>query len=172
MRAATLKGLAIHTADEAGSPRDYTYGWGLLDVLNGANVITSSYNQVSDTIIESTLNNTAATLLTLLLPEKSHWLLHCHGLIEPGPVAVAQSLHNTAPMLVNDLDMRITGGGKTFMPWVLDPTNPSNAATRGDNFRDNVEKINIDSLVPGKSTLSPLLTKGHWQEAHKHSLCL
>ncbi len=59
MRSATLKGLAIHTADEAGtSPGpDYVYGWGLLNVLKGSSIITSSFNQQSDTIIESTLNS-------------------------------------------------------------------------------------------------------------------
>jgi len=163
MRAATLKGLAIHTADEAGSAPgpDYTYGWGLLDVLNGANVITSSYNQVSDTIIESTLNNTGSYTFNFIASGKEPLVATLSWTDPPGtPVAVAQSLHNTAPMLVNDLDMRITGGGKTFMPWVLDPTNPSNAATRGDNFRDNVEKINIDSLVPGQSYTISITHKG------------
>ncbi len=163
MRSATLKGLAIHTADEAGpSPGpDYIYGWGLLDVLKGANVITSSYKQISDTIIENTLNNGLNYTFSFIASGKAP-LAATLSWTDPAatPVPVAQSLHNTTPMLVNDLDMRITGGGKVFMPWILDPVNPASAATRGDNFRDNVEKINIDSLVPGQTYTITISNKG------------
>lgn len=163
MRSATLKGLAIHTADEAGPGPgpDYTYGWGLLDVLKAANVITSSYNQVSDTIIENALNNTGSYTFNFIASGKSP-LVATLSWTDPAatPVPVAQSLNNTTSMLVNDLDMRITGGAEVFMPWILDPLNPANAATRGDNFRDNVEKINIDSLVPGQAYSITITHKG------------
>src|SRR5690606_26553448 len=47
--------------------------------------------------------------------------------------------------LVNDLDLRvIDGSNTTFMPWILDHHNFPAAATNGDNYRDNVEKIEID----------------------------
>ena len=49
-------------------------------------------------------------------------------------------------MLVNDLDMVISGPASAgFQPYILDPANPSNVATTGDNFRDNVEIIYIES---------------------------
>jgi len=43
IRAATLKGLAIHTADEAGSNPgpDYQYGWGLMNTKKAVNMISS-----------------------------------------------------------------------------------------------------------------------------------
>jgi hypothetical protein len=163
MRAATLKGLAIHTADEAGPGPgpDYTYGWGLLDVLKAANIIRSSYNQAADTIIESSLNNAVAYTYSFVASGKEPISATLSWTDPAGtPVAVAQSLHNTTPMLVNDLDMRITSGAQTYFPWILDPTNPSNAATRGDNFRDNVEKINVDSLVPGQTYTITITNKG------------
>ncbi|MGQ4828433.1 S8 family serine peptidase, partial [Enterococcus faecalis] len=42
MKGATLKALAIHTADEAGPSNgpDYQYGYGLLNVLKATSVIT------------------------------------------------------------------------------------------------------------------------------------
>ncbi|MGB5327394.1 MAG: S8 family serine peptidase, partial [Gammaproteobacteria bacterium] len=42
MRSATLKALAIHTADEAGDAAgpDYAFGWGLLNTRNAAKVIS------------------------------------------------------------------------------------------------------------------------------------
>ena len=48
------------------------------------------------------------------------------------------------PILVNDLDLRVSqDGGDTFFPWKLDPANFSAAATNGDNIVDNIEKIEI-----------------------------
>jgi hypothetical protein len=39
--------------------------------------------------------------------------------------------------------------GPTNFPWVLNPSNPSAAATRADNFRDNVEQVYIASPMAG-----------------------
>jgi hypothetical protein len=163
MRSATLKGLAIHTADEAGPAAgpDYVYGWGLLDVLKGANVITSSFNQKSDTIIENSLNNASNYTYTFTASGNGPIVATLSWTDPPAiPVAVAQALHNTKAILVNDLDMRITSGVKSFMPWILDPANPANPATTGDNFRDNVEKINIDSVVVGQTYTITITHKG------------
>ncbi len=163
MRSATLKGLAIHTADESGSAPgpDYTYGWGLVDVLKAANVITSSYKQKTDTIIESTLNSGSSYTFNVVASGSEPLSATLSWTDPPAtPVAVEQSLNNTTPMLVNDLDMRITSGSQIFKPWILDPANPANPATKGDNFRDNVEKINVDSIVPGQTYTITITNKG------------
>jgi hypothetical protein len=56
-------------------------------------------------------------------------------------------------MLVNDLDVRVIGPDATiYQPWILNPGNPAAAATRGDNFRDNVEVVAIDAPDPGLYT--------------------
>ena len=52
-------------------------------------------------------------------------------------------LNNSTPALVNDLDIRITQDGKTFLPWKLNPKNPNAAAEKGDNLVDPFEKIEI-----------------------------
>ena len=59
------------------------------------------------------------------------------------------------------LRLRITKGGTTYLPWVLDPANPAAAATAGDNVRDNVEQVlaqvtrtgNHDVVVQHEGTL-------------------
>ncbi len=56
-------------------------------------------------------------------------------------------------MLVNDLDLRLINNSAMYYPWVLDPSNPSTAATTGDNYRDNSEQILIPSPSPGMYTL-------------------
>jgi hypothetical protein len=57
MLSATLKGLLIHTADEAGnSPGpDYTFGWGLVDIEKAAAVITADNTDQSQQIKQSSL---------------------------------------------------------------------------------------------------------------------
>ena len=56
-------------------------------------------------------------------------------------------------MLVNDLDLRVIGPldstPTTYKPWILDPVNPGNAATKGDNTRDNVEVVEIAAPAAG-----------------------
>jgi hypothetical protein len=163
LRAATLKGLAIHTADEAGPANgpDYMFGFGLLDALKAANVITSSYHQQSDTIIENSLNNGQTYTFNVVASGKGQLVATLSWTDPPAnPVPVIQALNNITPMLVNDLDMRITSGAQVFSPWVLDPKNPSNPATKGDNFRDNVEKINVDSVAPGQTYTITITHKG------------
>src|SRR5690606_4310452 len=58
--------------------------------------------------------------------------------------------------LVNDLDIRLTrnSDNTVFMPYVLNPANPANAATTGDNIRDNVEMIFIAAPTAGNYTLT------------------
>jgi hypothetical protein len=165
MRSATLKGLAIHTADEAGSypGPDYQFGWGLLNVLKASEVITSSYQQQSDTIIESTLNNGNTYTFTATASGKGSLVA---TLVWTDPPAIADTinvLNNPAPRLINDLDMRITHGGQVYQPWILDPAHPANAATKGDNYLDNVEKITVDSVLPGQTYTLTISHKGTLQ---------
>jgi hypothetical protein len=54
---------------------------------------------------------------------------------------------------VNDLDLRIVEGPTTHFPWILDPANPAAAATTGDNFRDNVEQVEVFDAATGGYTL-------------------
>ena len=68
-----------------------------------------------------------------------------------GPV---QGSNSTASVLVNDLDMVLTNGYAIFLPYVLDPANPNNDATTGDNDIDNVEQILVTSHDPGLYTLT------------------
>ena len=59
-------------------------------------------------------------------------------------------LDNNTPMLINDLDLRITETANTYYPWKLDVGNPANAATRNtENNVDNVEMVTIDSPTAG-----------------------
>jgi len=69
---------------------------------------------------------------------------------DPPGTPVSPSLNPTNRMLVNDIDIRVVSpGGVTNFPWVLNPAAVTNAATPGDNFRDNAERVDIAVPVNG-----------------------
>lgn len=152
MRSATLKALAIHTADEAGNDPgpDYVHGWGLLNVAKAADVIKSK-NIGSHLIYENELTNGSTFTTTIVASGKGPLVATIVWTDPKGSVETTDILNNTNPKLVNDLDIRITKGSTIYKPWVLSPAIPSLAATQGDNVLDNVERINIDDVVPGET---------------------
>ncbi len=164
MKASTLKALAIHTASEAGDTigPDYKFGWGLLNVEKAARIIAKS-NSSSDTIIETTLNNNDTFRLNVIASGNGT-LMATMGWTDPvGAITTTSLLNNPSLKLIHDLDIRIIKGTSVYMPWVLDPSNPSNAASKGDNFRDNVERVEADNIVPGQSYTIQITHKGMLQ---------
>lgn len=145
MLSSTLRGLALHTADEAGANvgPDYRYGWGLLNIAAGAAVITN--DGVSSVIIEEALEPGDVFTLSVQSDGVTD-LMASITWTDPAASTLQGGVTNDrTPSLVNDLDIRISDdGGMTFSPWKLDPTNPSAAATTGDNLVDNIEKIEIN----------------------------
>ena len=158
MQASTLKGLALHTTDEAGlNPGpDYIFGWGLLNMERAGNLIKN--NGKSTYIVEKNLSNGASFSKTftssLTEPVKITicWTDYKAELLIP-------SLNNRKPSLVNDLDIRLVESGSTYLPWKLNPVKPADAATKGDNIVDNVEQIDTDEQPIGNKTFT--LTISH-----------
>ncbi len=152
MKASTLKGLVIHTADEAGSydGPDYKYGWGLVNIRTAADLIST--DNISGRIFEQSLAN-GETYEVILNSDGTEPLKAtiCWADIPGTPVSA--SLDPTDKMLVNDLDLRIQGTS-THYPWKLDGQNPTAAATNNsDNDIDNVEVVYIPNPSSGQYTL-------------------
>ncbi|GAB4126601.1 MAG: hypothetical protein OHK0045_01500 [Raineya sp.] len=150
MRAATLKALTIHTADEAGDAPgpDYRFGWGLVNVQKAAQIISA--NGTNAFIQERTLNNGSSATFQIVAASTDPIEVTIAWTDPKGTPAPTGVINPANLMLINDLDMRIwRNATERFMPWVLDPATPSAAAAKGDNFRDNVEKIIIDTPIPG-----------------------
>ena len=151
MRSATLKGLAIQTAKEAGSADgpDYRYGWGLLDVESAADLLIRRDGD-NVQVIEDRLNNRQEYLIELNPVAGSTIKATLTWTDLPGsPPSIG--LDRPDLMLVNDLDMRIVDeANNEFQPWIMDPSNPNDPATTGDNFRDNIEQIVAKDVEPRK----------------------
>ena len=153
MRAATLKALIIHTADEAGDSDgpDYAFGWGLMNTQNAAKVITEDGGD--HLIFDGCLANQAVhNTIQINVAEADTQLTATLVWTDPAGTPVTLSLDPPDAMLVNDLDLRIKKG-PTYSPWVLNPADAAAAATKGDNFRDNVEQVEITSAGTGNYTI-------------------
>jgi len=162
MRSASLKGLAIHTAEEAGDAPgpDYRYGWGLLNAERAARFLQNADR--SHQLLEQTLEQGKPQSLSIVASGNGPLVVTlCWTDPEGTPTpSGAESLNNRTPKLVNDLDIRLAGGGQSFLPWVLDPANPASPARTGDNTLDNVEQIRIENPIPGATYVLTLNHKG------------
>ena len=158
MRSSTLKGLAIHTADEAGTTPgpDYQNGWGLLNMERAGRVLLNTDR--SYLLSELTLSQGQTYSLTVVASGRGP-LTSTIAWTDPAGTPNT-ALNNRTPKLVNDLDIRVSDGTITTQPWILDPENPANAAGRGDNIRDNVEQVLIANPVPGQTYTLTVTHKG------------
>ncbi len=151
LRASTLKGLLIHTADDLGTPGpDYQFGWGLINARAAADLLASAAtNAAIPRLIEQQL--------TTSVPTRSHTFTW-NGvspirvtLCWTDPAGSATTSHDSRiRRLVNDLNLRVTGPTGTqhlpyIMPFVGDwsVASISAAATTGVNNTDNVEQVYI-----------------------------
>jgi hypothetical protein len=154
--ASTLKGVLIETADQAGTNigPSYIYGWGQLNALTAAKLVTNNYASGSLAFIKecrlvSGDNISFPVQLTNGVPFKATicWT-------DPAGAPVAPALNPTNHMLVNDLDLRIISpGGVTNFPYRLDPAFPGSPPTTGDNTVDNVEQVYIPNPTTGNYTV-------------------
>jgi parallel beta-helix repeat protein len=155
MLAATLKGLALHTADDAGpAGPDAVYGWGLLNTKQAARTITN--NGDGSIISELTLNDGGSYSIDVT-SDNINDLVVSISWTDPAGTPNSGTNSNT-PALVNDLDVRVTQSTNTYEPYKL--TGVTTNGT-GDNIVDPYEKIIIPAAsgtytinVTHKGTLS------------------
>tara|TARA_B100001146_G_scaffold225257_1_gene249091 strand:- start:12981 stop:16358 length:3378 start_codon:yes stop_codon:yes gene_type:complete len=137
MRAATLKGLALHTADDAGpSGPDAVYGWGLMNTKRAAEAISDE--GVNTIIDELTLSSGQSYTITVDANGIDDLMASISWTDLPGTATTATN--SSTPRLVNDLDIRVTQGGSTFSPYRL--TSITTNGT-GDNSVDPYERVDV-----------------------------
>ncbi|MRX41241.1 S8 family serine peptidase [Flavobacterium sp. LC2016-23] len=139
MRAATLKGLALHTADDAGvAGPDAKFGWGLLNAKFAAETITK--NGTFAIIQEHTLPNGSSYSFPVT-SDGVNPLIASISWTDPAGTANLGSIVNVnTARLVNDLDIRVTNSAGTALPYRLLSATVNGL---GDNTRDPFERIAI-----------------------------
>lgn len=152
MRASTLKGLACHTADDAGEiGPDPNFGWGLLNAKKAAEAITN--NGLNSWISEENLNNSQTFSMTVNSPGGTPLIASISWTDVPGEGLGNALVNDPTPALVNDLDIRITRNNTISFPWKLTSAD-SPAIRTADNSVDNVEQVKIDTPTAGTYTVT------------------
>ncbi|MTI30693.1 S8 family serine peptidase [Xanthovirga aplysinae] len=137
MRAATLKGLALHTADDIGSSGpDAIHGWGLLNAKAAAEAISNNGNE---TIVDELTLSQGQTYTITVDSDGSSPLLASISWTDPAGTATT-ALNSSNPVLVNDLDIRVSQSSTTYQPYRLTAVNANGT---GDNNVDPYERIDV-----------------------------
>lgn len=150
MRASTLRGLMIHTADEAGTTDgpDFRFGYGLMNTEKAANYITASMNGSSTSggvkIYENILAQGATYTQTITHDGSSPLVVTLcwtdpAGPANNGTLNPAVTAHKA---LINDLDVKLVKGTATSYPWSYFINSFSRVLP---NNVDNVEKVEVAS---------------------------
>ena len=152
MKAATLKGLALHTADDitpdnSNSPTqsligpDATTGWGLLNTKFAAETL----NKIgfASVVKELTLENEDTFIMNVKSDGENPLKLSISWTDLAGEIASGIA-NDPTPALVNDLDIRVSqvidDETTEFLPWKLTSVNTNEL---GDNLVDPFERIDI-----------------------------
>lgn len=145
MRSASLKGLIIHTADEAGFEPgpDYEYGWGLVNANKAAELINEK--AISSAVLdELTLSNGGNYSRTIMANGSGNLKISISWTDRAYPTANSGTEDPDVNYLVNDLDIRVSKDGIDYFPWKLDKTDPIMPATNSStNDVDNYERVEI-----------------------------
>ncbi|WP_181456931.1 S8 family serine peptidase [Flavobacterium lacus] len=144
MKSSSLRGLACHTADEAGAwdGPDPIYGWGLFNAEKAAQLITNKAAGLS-IIDERTLNQ--GQTYTKVVNATGNAPLEVTICWTDRPGAINSGVvDSSTPVLVNNLDVRILKNDVVHFPWRLGNSH-TDEAIRADNNVDNIEKVEIDN---------------------------
>lgn len=152
LKAATLKGLALQTADDINEKGpDYKMGWGVMNAKKASEVIY--HKDFSSHIAEETLTNGETFTMTVTANENESLIASISWTDPESEFINRGELNDATAALVNDLDIRITKNGETFFPWKLNPAQANASAIQGDNTVDPYEQIEVPN-AKGTYTIS------------------
>ena len=175
MKAATLKGLALHTADDISysgysgqldiiAGPDPISGWGYINGMKAAQTITGE-GSIS-VIEERSLNNSESYTFDVYASGTEDLIASISWTDPPGIVNNAV-VNDATPALVNDLDIRVTRGGSTYFPYKLTGVNTN---TQADNTVDPFERVDVSTPVTGALYTITVTHKGTLNSAQNFSV--
>lgn len=140
---ALLRGIACNTATDMGNPGpDYKYGYGVINGLRAVQVLENK------TYFNSTVEQGKSISKEIAVPAGAAALKVMLSWTDNyGTVGSSR-------VLTNNIDLKVTGGGVTYLPWILDPANPNNPAVRGKDNLNNFEQVTISNPQAGSYTIT------------------
>jgi len=153
LRASTLKGLLIHTADDLGTPGpDYQSGWGLINGKEAAELIFDvATNAAVLRLVEQQLTSSVTIRTHVFAWDGVSPIRATLCWTDPaGPILTTHDSRTAT--LVNNLNLRIENpNGISYLPFVMPfvgtwtPASLSLPATTGTNNTDTVEQVRVAS---------------------------
>jgi len=139
-----IKAVMCNTADDLWNANvDYRYGFGRINGLRAVKAIEQNRYLVNNVTNGGTFTH------TITVPPGATSLKVAASWVDPEAASGAN------PALVHDLDLTVTDpSSTTWLPWVLDPANPANVATRQVDNRNIIEQVTLDNPAAGTYTLT------------------
>jgi hypothetical protein len=130
-------------ADLGNTGPDYTYGFGLMNLLRSVDMLSNNHYYIS------TINNGGNNPHSISVPANTAQLKVTLYWNDPAAAVF------TSQALVNDLDLEITSP-LIVLPYKLDtiPANVNNSATRSVDHINNIEQIVIDNPANATYTVN------------------
>jgi trimeric autotransporter adhesin len=166
LKSATLKGLALHSADNIGQPGpDAISGWGLLNAKKAVEILEE--NGTSSRVFELNLEPNQEFKLPVLASGLETLMVSISWTDPAGDVR--NEANNSTPVLVHDLDVKVTDSkGTDFYPWRLIAVNQN--ANNSSNLVDPFERVDI--LNPDGDYVVTVSHKGTLKSAQDFSLII
>ncbi len=166
MRAATLKALLIHTADDIGNAGpDYRYGWGLVNGQRAATLISTAQTAVDRlSIVENTISTAAPTQTHFFGWDGTSPLRVTAAWTDPAGAGTT-TVDSRTTRLVNNLQLQVFApDGTPFQPYTMPfvgtwtQASMDLPATTGVNNTDNVEQVYIAAPPTAVGTYRAVVT--------------
>ena len=138
---ATIKGILINSATDKGPVGpDYQYGHGVLNAVAAVRKVSvGAGSYVEASMITGVTHDYAISIAPGVTKIRATLVWD-----DPGGTAISGNA------LINDLDLKLIDPiAVVTLPWVLSPGNPSAAATRGADHKNNVETAELNSPTSG-----------------------
>lgn len=139
----TIKALLIHTTRDLGPEGpDFMYGYGMIDAELAAKVLrslASNDGDITSLLVNDRITDGRVVKHSITVPAQTSELRVTLAWNDP-----------PGKELINDLDLTVSGNGKTIRPFTLNPKKPKATAKKKRNSRDNVEHVVVKNPGAGE----------------------
>jgi len=142
MLSSTLRGLALHNADDGGMVGpDAHFGWGYMNTKVAAECILNTGNTAE---VRELILNDGETLTFQVTSDGTNPLLAsiCWTDKHSNNINTGPNANVFYDILESDLDIRVSKGATIYEPWKLTGVTTN---AKGDNTVDNFERVDVDS---------------------------
>lgn len=145
-----MRALAANTAEDRGNKGpDYSYGYGIVNGKKAIETIENNWYKIN-----KIASGDSPQKYTIDVPSGTSQLKVMIAWTD----TVGKKIYGYRESpLINDLDLHLSKGQNTYLPWVLDVYKPKLPAKKGIDSINNMEQVSIDNPEAGtyEITINP-----------------